>query len=670
MPQRESSIKVTLNEGSAIAGLNSMKNKAKKTGKEMGKGISEPLKKGFQGAQQAFSDMAGSIKSGLQTALSLGGAVSFGAAIAEAREGEQAYLQLAYALSTYGDNATSAAQAQEIVTRVADKTRTNLTEVRKTLMQLSSAAKHTDIAPLLEAATNQARRMGLEGEFMARVYTRLVAKGVTKTADETENLVEQMNKMMRTMLGIDIDEALDPMDVAELSAFINRTGNEAAKMFKLISMGGKDVSKDFGQINTIVEELGLSLGESKGINEMRKKLKLGKKVITSQKTALENMLAIAAKGPKVFDKMADAMAGDFAGKALKQIVGEELLVNAKAGKIKRKEWNLRIEGLRQELENVKGFTTDRAKIEQEDAKHKKTLAADLDAAMNDIKKAFSSPEMVKALKEMAKHLPTMVDGITKFISWVMENPLTAVAGGAALKVGGGLVGGLQGYAFGQIGKELEKKIQKSAADFEKRSKAGGASFVNATSRSGKNHISAMEKGGALLSAALAGVAIGTAIHEGLTGPQAERAAKKKEMAEDAAFKARGTAERGTLEEKMAALKKLQQAKKDAPGAILSAEGVMGTMASLLTDVESPMEQLTKQQVRMAEAESALIKSIAAEVEQRKQEANVSGEFTKALRGATQMLKGMQPVNVGADVAPTARGTKALPNQPGSAPVRG
>lgn len=680
MANKEASIRVTIRRQAFENSLRSMVSSTKSAGKKMGSALKEPMSKGIEAAKSAFGDLIGTVKNGVNVALSLGGALSFGTALKTAADSQKVYLQLSHSLSTFSKKAITAAEAQGMVENVADRTKVNIDELQQSMLQLASASGKVDIEKLLERAASQARRLGVEGTFISRVYTRLVAKGVAKSAEEAENLTEQFNTLMRTTLGLDIDEAIEPNDMAEIAAFMNTTNDDAGKLIALLGMGGDKIAKDFGQITQIIEELGLNLGRSKGIDDMTKKLKLPKDTLDATASSLENMFKIADLGPKKFAEMADAMAGDRAGQAIKKIIGEEFVIKAKTGKVTKKEWELKVGNIKKEIENLSKTTVDRTKLEKMDAAHKETITAKFDHAMNKMKEAFTQPKMIKAVDSLADHLPKLAEAIADLVSFVAENPMQALGLGAGIKVGGAALSGFGGSLMKGMGEKYVTAL-KGAFGFGKKE------MIDAASKSGKIAQTAAKLAGdktigaatsvaskivGIGTALTAGVAVGSMIHKYVTAPQAQEAAKKTEKAREATFTAKEILrhpERATTEEKVSALKKVREAQKDLPGSLISVESAMGTLASLFTDAKHPMTTFMEESMKLSESEKGLVNSMEQQIRQQKEHSDALRrvkDSANALSDAfTSMSNSVPGGMAGGGGGP--RGTKHLATRPGSEP---
>ncbi len=716
--KREAAIRVSLRRNALDSDVRSMESRFKAAGRRMGAALREPISAGLSSARQSISNIGSEIKNTFKVAATLGGAITIGGAARSAMEAQTAYLQLGDALSTFSKQNWEAADAQAMVERVADRTKIPIDSLRTTLLQLSSASGKVDIEKLLERASSQARRLAREGEFIGRVYTRMVAKGVVKSAEEAENLTEQFNTLFRTMLGIDLDESIDPMDVAELAGFINTTGNSAEQMLKVVSLGGKEISKDVGKAGEIVQELGIALHQTKGIDELNKKLRLPKGAINASKTALENMLTLADLGPKKFKKMADSLGGEVAGPGLKKIIGVEFF----EGKVSRKKWDLRIEEIKKKLADLSDIAVDRTKLEAADLRHKKTIQSQVNDAMNQLQKAFADKKTQKAISDLSKHLPAMAKGLADLMSWVTDNPWEALATAGGLRIGGSLLGGMAGNALPTLmGKMFNipalgrylggaGAAGSAAAAGRALGSAGGPGgaavpggdlglVFQGISRAGKGTIKGLAKLGApfagrsglagkamlaaggLAAAGAAGYLVGDVLHKNILDPMS-----KKDFEDwDKAGEVSGSAKRKlkkeeTIEEKLGTLKEIRKTReKTAEGPSLYT-GVMGTAASWFSDVASPSEQMGQKLGELDKAalghEMAIRRQMADELESKGQ---LSKKWNEALFDPLKDLntimadfkRTMQDVNREMPKG-TSRGPSRVsnPSTPGSEERRG
>lgn len=438
MPTREGAIKITLKSGSFQAGMKRMTSAVKSAGLQMGKALKEPMNKGLSAVRSSMGSMLDDLKGGLKTAATLGGAVSFGVMIKGAVESQSAYIALAHSISNYSGKATKALDVQKMVNDISMRTGTTIGNLRIQLSKLEAIPGGLkEIAPALERAAMQTKRLGIEGEYVdsvARTYSRLFAKGVVKTAEEAEILTEQINKFGRAVLGVDPDEAIDPMDIAEYGAFINRMNSGLGETNALLGMTGGQV-KDMGQAWMFLEEVGLALATTEGLDKLRKSTKLSKKDINLTKGAVENLLVVLEKkGPQAFKALLDSFGPDEAKLALSEVIGKEILIKAEAGKLSKAEWELRIEGIRGELDKAKNAVFDFKSIEETNNKLMNTSSANMNRALTNLSMAFAEPKMMKAINDITRELPKLAEGFAGIIKWVIDRPSQAAASYLLIRV--------------------------------------------------------------------------------------------------------------------------------------------------------------------------------------------------------------------------------------------
>lgn len=683
MATREGAIRITLRDGTFRTQMRRTTSMISDEGKKMQWALSNPVKAGLSSIKASISNTFNEFKSNIKSVLSFGGLLGGGALVSDLMTNEVAFLQLSAALSKFSKENVTAAEVQEMLGRVADDTKIPLGDLIDTLSQLTSASGKVDIEKLLERAASQARRLGIEGQFVARSYTRLVAKGIASSAEEAENLVEQFSDLFRKMLGVDLDEAIEPNDIAELAGFANTTGNSFAQMLRLISLGGEKISKDFGKANEIVEKMGLSLHQSKGIDEMTEKLKIKKGILDANKSALENMLAIADLGPKKFKAMTDALAGDIAGQALKEIVGEKVIVDAIAGKVTKDEWNLRVEKLRRELSSLDDLMVDRQKLEEEDNKFKKTAAANFNDAMNKIRNAFSQKEMIEAVDTLSEKLPIMAKGVADLITLVMNNPWKALAVGSGAKILGSFIHGAlhraASDAFGKLKDTVQDKLtermlkrmeQRATGDLRYAPYAWGGGAISGHDMRKQARAQKISNFlGAASVAALAGslgYAVGTAIHENLLDPMNKAYNKKVQEAErTTTLGVVATSRTSTIKEKLEAIEKIKRTRAGLGEGVLTTENLAGTIAGFFSDKESPLERLERIHSELWQAQAQITRSLIEQVNAQNESTSGVEKFTREINQAGDTIRQAFPSSGGA-----SRGVLHLPLKPGAEPTRG
>lgn len=607
MATRDGVVKLTLKPGAFQSGMRRMTSMVKSAGIKMGQALKEPMNKGIEAARTSMSNMLDDLTSGLKTAATLGGAVSFGGMIRGAVMARGKYIALAHSIETYSKESTTAAQVQAAMEQTAENTGETLEELGITMNQLAAVPGGIkNIAPTLERATMQAKRLGLQGEFVARVYTRLMAKGLADTAEEAEILTEKINEFGRTALGIDVDEAIDPMDVAEYAAFIKRMNSGIDESQALLGMTGDSV-KDLGQALMFFEEMGLALATTEGLDNLRKATKLSKDDINLTKGSVENLLVVLEKkGPKAFKALLDSFGPDEAKLALSEVIGKEIMVKAEAGELTEEEWQLRIGGIRKELDKAKNSVFNYGRIVATDNKLKTGAMANFKRAMNVLSSALADERMMKAIGDMSKYLPQLAEKIAGFVSWVISRPGQAVVAYIAVKVGGVfLTTAVRTAAASGMAKLMAILAAQAAASkgAGRLMGAGGAGAMATTL-------------GGLGAAAGVGAAVGYGIYEIGAKPELTEGFDNLRDASTTLFDVSTAMKSASVEKKKAALEDVKaklKVMKEGPGFW---ETVTGAVVSTASDIgltsekiKAPAEEYAAKAEALKKAQTDLIDSI-------------------------------------------------------------
>jgi hypothetical protein len=229
------------------------------------------------------------------------------------------------------------------------------------------------------------------------------------------------------------------------------------------------------------------------------------------------------------------------------------------------------------------------------------------------------PVVEKLLTALEPLLDKILAADPATLEWGLRIGGLAMAIGPALRVVGGFTQGLSGL----MGLVSKSKTGMSALTriFGKLGGAGdgldgvtdGLSGVGTAAGGATGQVSkltsALGKAGAVAGALGAGLAIGEGLNQLLFDPQVEETTKERDTLENLRRKAMETVRHGTREEKLAAHEALGKAAIEGPGAVSNIEDVFGTLASLVSDVESPMERYERQTEEIIETQKALIASL-------------------------------------------------------------
>ena len=460
MAQREAAIRITIKAAGFAAELRAMEDKVEKTGKKMGRKLSAPMKAGLSSVKKTLADMGGTLKDNIKNAAAFGGALVGGAMVTKAIEAERAYATLSANIRDANGELISAKAAQAIVEGSAKRTRASMESLRESALQLSTVGGPKEVGEFLDKAALQARRLGVETSIVARTYSRLKAKGLAETAEQTERLTQTMYQFGRTVLGVDPDEAIDPNDMAEFAAFANTTGAEVKELTGLLSMTGSTV-KDMGQAFEVIEEIGLVLNTRKGLKELGKAAGMSKDAmaeLAGTDNSIERLLRVMNLGPKAAKALQDSLGTDRAKQAFDELIGKELSIKLKTGKVTKDEMRVAAQRIREGIESASDETKMVAEMAKKDKELMKSKHATITDALNKLEQAFTKPKMLDAIERITKMLPDLAEGFANIMQFILDNPMTAAAGYATARVGLSFAGGYLQKAGADLGSAAMKKL--------------------------------------------------------------------------------------------------------------------------------------------------------------------------------------------------------------------
>ena len=602
MTTKETGIKLTLSGSGFRSGMRGMVSVVQSAGRAMGKALKQPMNEGIKSAKREMSSMTDELKTGLKTAATLGGAVSFGAMIKSAVDAQDMYISLAHRISDYSGRVVHASEVQKMMASVADKTGARMDELRMTMDNIAATpGGMSKIPEVLERAYMQSKRLGGSSDILDKVgrsYNRLMTKGLADSGKEVEILLEKINHLGRVIVGMDPDEAIDPMDVSEYASFVNRLNSNLNETFGLLKMTGSQV-KDMGQHWMFLEQLGTVFTTTEGINKLRKELNLSKKDVNMTKGAIENLVVTLEKsGMKKFGKLQAELSTEEAQRSLQDIVGKELIAKIESGKATKKEWDLRINEIRSEIENAKKAVFDYSKIVETDNKIRNTASANFNRALNTMTKGFNRPEIIESINELAENLPEFAKKISDFIGWVVKNPGSAASA----------------YVLGRIGLSFTTAAVESAAAAGVK-KLFAVMIAQQAASKAAGGIVALGVKGALAASSLAALAGAAGAGAGYFGfkkaidPEMSSSFKKLVGAQDTLMDTSRALKTSDINIKKRALSDIKgriSEMKEGPDIFTK---MTGSVVSVFSDEKSVSEKYKKSLTDLQSAQSKLIESI-------------------------------------------------------------
>lgn len=614
MAGRESWLKVGLRAGSFTATLRQMKGMSAGAGKTMGVLLGKPIAQGFRaGVKEAraslgelkkeFNNLADKAKDKLAFAATLGGAVSVGALVKSAMEGQAAYIDLGISLTKVEGKAVSAAQAQMMVENAARRTKIQVDELIGVTDELKDVGvdKFEDT---LVRSQMQAKRLGLDGMAVANIYKTLLTKGLADSAAQAEILMERI-------ANID-DDKLNPDIIREFSVQMGVAGGKTENMLNVIEAVGGQV-KDFKAASEVVKQFGQSFGSAKGMDDLTKSAGVGKVKLDANASAFENFANVVATGTSKSQAIVKAFWKSFGNeksqKMLETLMGKELMIKIQEGKASRLELVEASERLKTLYNKQFDVESEKARIMDADAQRLQSAQARYNDAMNKLNAAFRSPKVIGAIEKLADKLPALADGIARLIEVVVDHPGESLAAVVLGRVSLGMASAFGSAAIQKAG-EAGMKALMARLLVVNAATAGGQGLLGAAGiGAGAAGVGAKTAGaaaatmaGGVLAAGAAGAAVGYGIYKvGMEKGQHSEfdAARQASQAVTDAGMAKNP------EQIRAALARLAEARQGMSENKSGTNTVFGGLASMVTGVESAGELRARKEAEIKAAEDRL-----------------------------------------------------------------
>lgn len=544
------------------------------------------LKTGAGGARSELSQLGGQLKAVLTQAATLGGALSIGAGITEAREATKSYKDLAFAIRRGSDASMTWQQVQQDVEASAGKWKRGNREIRESyegIYQETGNLAFTKAA--IDSVGMAATATGKRTEIWSNIAGTLNEKfgiGAGGINSAMATVVELTNKG-----GISAEELSEKLGLAGASAkFLGLQGQSGLeRILAMLNMADDslgttkqkfgavqnvlDQMADPGRLKDIEKALGVKLTDSKG---------------NARNDAIERIIAKTKGQESELRKAFGANEVKLVASLAKPFVEA---FGAAEGNVKQKT-AAAIDAYHRSLDAAGKANYSAADLQKDATERLGDSDRNLQVALNDFVKAFERPEMVHAIDQVAAAAPKLAKSLGDGIEWATKHPLGAagaVVGGVAAKGAvSAIVTKVSESAMESAGKLLGKGMESS---WSAGGKLAGASFV--------------------LAAGAAGYEIGKLLADYLL----DRDKAKKEAAEGAASTAEAMAKHGTgtAEERKAAASdlrsKISEMEKDkGPGFFTDLVGSWGAKFAG-DDTLNPQVEFQKRLANMKQQLAAL-----------------------------------------------------------------
>lgn len=432
--EREAAIRLMLRAGPYLGGLQHIEKESKRVGSKIGSVMSA----GFKGAKSAAIGLGNQIKTTLATAAQFGGIFAVGAAAKKGLELQETYANIAFNLNKASGEARTWKDVQKDIEPIALKTS-------------RSSAEMADAFSKVYENTGDAE------------YARASLESIGETANATGYSVDQLAnaaQIMQRKFGASKDEIPEMMarfveKVGVGGAGIEGLGNKFALMAGEASAAGLKGKDGLSTLLGVMIALDSRVGEKtepglkrllqvlkKGSNEMKRLEKKGRvkfdadegafdkvRKVLSGKGRVEMEAILTGESRTVFDELARPF--DEAFKAAKE-KGASTKEATKAG----------LEAFDKAMKEAGKSSLTAARISEESAKRAEDPQRKLAQAMETFAQEFTKPQMIEAIKELAKSLPKLAKGMAELVEFTANHPVLAAGAYGGLKIGGGAIGSM------------------------------------------------------------------------------------------------------------------------------------------------------------------------------------------------------------------------------------
>jgi|SRR6188768_986001 len=622
---REAAVRLTLSNAQFITSI-----------KRAGDVVQDVSHKGKRG-MDAFGASADRVKgkiaalgnttrTAMKYAFSLGGAFTVGNALRGAVQLQRSYRQIAFGVREANGQMLKAADVQKLVERTAASTGNKNEDMAQSFRDLVDATGDLDFSRKVlgavgTTATATAFELGTVGTLADQLHTKfgVSAEAMLDTMAQVFDASKQGGPKFN-----EYAEAIGAVGAELLAAGV--TGKKGLD-FMLGALVATDdplrsVPKQVAGLTKVLR----GLSENSELKKLAANLGIDSKKLINEKDAIARLRRIFSMGKKGADALLAPM-----HQGEEKTTMEVLFTNP----FKKALAEAEATGLKGQAAIDAALVTfdkglaafgkagmDGAELARRADEERRSPEGQLTAALNRLSTAFAQPPIIKAIDDLAVHLPKLAELVADFIGFAAAHPLIAGAGA----IGGNVLTGMAGDALGGLAGAgagaLAKRIFGKGAGGAVGSVAGGAAEVAAT---GIQRFHQFGMGGGITAemlgaapetlaageAAAAGIApaIGAGVALAIGGAIAAAAAagglaygihklgNEDDASAELASATAGGYSGGSRQQKMAALERLKTAQSSYADADVGG-GPLDWLSRTVTGVDS--REGAKEQLRLAE----------------------------------------------------------------------
>ena len=463
---KDARIRLTLDTGSALSSLRSMQSAIngfissidQSTVKQK-TSIEKALATTRAKAASEFRGIGSDIAKAGKFGVALGGGYSLATAAKEAFSLSGEYKNLAFAIRSGTGELVKWQTIQSQVQHIGDawaKSNSDVAATYRTIYEDSGNLEYT------AKATESVAKASLATGKDIGLFASLATQAYEKFGIGTDKLDEALAIMfsLSQQGGMSLEDLSAQLGMLGASAKLaGASGVEGlSRIIGMAQIGDDSIGKTkqkVAAVTSLLEELSnpdkaKAIGKELRVNLLDKKGNV-------KDTALDTILSKTGGNSQQLAKL-------FQGPALKLVnsFGQAFKAGADTEQDKRKKVAAGLAAYHQAVEKASKAQLTAAEMEKQAQDKLESPKAQMTRALNELQNAFAKPEMLSAMKEMSRIMPTIADKAAKLLGLIIDHPVLAGAGYVGARVGGGalmagaqsLTGSLTSSAAKRFGNEM------------------------------------------------------------------------------------------------------------------------------------------------------------------------------------------------------------------------
>lgn len=476
MAVKEASVRLEVKDSGFRRGVRGATASVKQGAKQMGGALRSSLSAGAKGGLGALKGMFSRIKKGFTSLAGLAGGIGMGALAKSAIDADTTFRRLAFTVSAGSgvivDHNALMREAQALAEQWGVSTE-KLAGAMETVFDVTGDLEFATLT--LDDIARAARATGQEVEVIAPIVAEMNRQfGVT---------AEEVPEALASMLDL---ATRGGVSIGELGAGLGQMGKSA----KLAGLSGVEGMKTMiGLINQFTAASGGASAATSNVDAVLRRLISDVAVMDKLKKEFKiDVVGEGLTGIEALKRLLQATQGDAAelGKIFTEKGG--IIAAAFTG----------INDFDTAIAKAAETTLDAAGITKQANKNRKSAEAQVAIGIEKLKTAFTKPEIINALTQLAQTLPVLAEVVASIVKFTAETPVAAVGLGAGAVFAKGAIGaGVANLLAGGVKSGSKAGAGQLEAGVKRGSAAGGtmmaAAFMAAGVGAAVEQLSALQK---------------------------------------------------------------------------------------------------------------------------------------------------------------------------------